>query len=144
MIRQATKYDKKQIIEMMKSFREESKIEQLKQLDNEPYWNRLLDSIFAGQGVVFIKDNVGLIMGVVMPTIWCNKTFVMHEFAWWVKKEHRTGTTAYRLVKEYIKYGNQLKEQRRIIFFTLSKLAITPELNYTKLGFEKLDENWIQ
>jgi len=144
MIRQATKYDKTQIIEMMKRFKEESKIEQLKQLDNEPYWNQLLDSIFAGQGVVFVKDNVGLIMGVVMPTIWCNKTFVMHEFAWWVDKEYRNGTTGYRLVKEYIKYGNKLKEQGRIIFFTLSKLPITPKLDYTKLGFEKLDENWIQ
>ena len=95
-------------------------------------------------GIVFIKDNVGLIMGVVMPTIWCNKTFVLHEFAWWVRPEHRTGTIGYKLVKAYIDFGNKLKEQGRIIFFTLSKLPDTPNLDYTKLGFAKLDENWIQ
>lgn len=144
MIREANKYDKTQIIEMMKEFRRESKIAQLQNLDNEPYWNRLLDNIFAGQGIVFIKDNIGLIMGVVMPTIWCNKTFVLHEFAWWVRPEYRTGTVGYKLVKAYIDFGNKLKEQGRIIFFTLGKLPDTPNLDYTKLGFTKLDENWIQ
>ncbi len=144
MIRQANKYDKTQIIEMMKQFRSESKIEQLQHLDNEPYWNQLLDNIFAGQGIIFIKENVGVIIGVVMPTIWCNKTFVLHEFAWWVKPEHRTGTTGYKLVKAYIDFGNKLKQEGRIIFFTLGKLPQTPDIDYNKLGFTKLDENWIQ
>lgn len=144
MIREATRYDKRQIIEMMKQFREESRIFQLQQIDNESYWNQLLDNIFAGQGIVFIKDGVGLIMGVVMPTIWCNKSYVLHEFAWWVKPEHRLGTAGYKLVRAYIEYGKKLKDEGRILFFTLSKLANTPDLDYAKLGFNKLDENWIQ
>jgi hypothetical protein len=62
MIRQATKYDKVQIIEMMKLFRTESKIEQFQNIDNEPYWNRLLDNILAGMGIIFIEDGKGLII----------------------------------------------------------------------------------
>jgi hypothetical protein len=55
MIRLATKYDKIQIIEMMKLFRQESNIKQFQNIDNEVYWNKLLDNILAGQGVVFIS-----------------------------------------------------------------------------------------
>ena len=59
MIRIATKYDKPQIIEMMHEFRIASGIEQYQDLDNEPYWNTILDMIFAGKGIIYIEDNVG-------------------------------------------------------------------------------------
>ena len=53
MIREANKYDKTQIIEMMKAFRNEADFPEFQQIDNEPYWNVLLDNIFAGQGIIF-------------------------------------------------------------------------------------------
>ena len=70
MIREATKHDKAQIIEMMKLFRAESKIEQFQEIDNEPYWNRLLDSILAGMGIIYIEDGKGLIMALITHTAW--------------------------------------------------------------------------
>ena len=56
MIRQATKYDKTQIIEMMKMFRQEADLPEYKDVENLEYWNQLLDSIFVGQGIVFIDE----------------------------------------------------------------------------------------
>jgi GNAT superfamily N-acetyltransferase len=144
MIRQATKYDKVQIIEMMKLFRAESKIEQFQDLDNEPYWNRLLDNILAGMGVIFIEDGKGLIMALISHTAWCDKTFQMYELAWYVKPEHRGGTVGYRLLKTYVDYGKQLKEQGRIKIFSIAKMVTSPNIKYDKFGFSKLDENWIQ
>jgi hypothetical protein len=144
MIRQATKYDKTQIIEMMQLFRVESHIQQYKDLDNVEYWNRLLDNIFAGQGIVYIEDGIGLIMGVVMPTIWCDKTLVLNELAWYVKPEHRNTTVGYRLLKEYVDYGKQLKQSGRIKMFTIAKMVTSPDLKYGRFGFSKLDEIWIQ
>jgi len=144
MIRQATKYDKTQIIEMMQLFRAESHIEQYKDLDNVEYWNRLLDNIFSGQGIIYIEDGVGLIMGVVMPTIWCDKTLVLNELAWYVKPEHRNTTVGYRLLKSYVDYGKQLKETGRIKMFTIAKMVTSPDLKYGRFGFSKLDEIWIQ
>jgi GNAT superfamily N-acetyltransferase len=144
MIRQATKYDKTQIIEMMQLFRAESHIEQYKDLDNVEYWNRLLDNIFSGQGIIYIEDSVGLIMGVVMPTIWCDKTLVLNELAWYVKPEHRNTTVGYRLLKAYVDYGKQLKESGRIKMFTIAKMVTSPDLKYGRFGFSKLDEIWIQ
>lgn len=144
MIRKATKYDKTQIIEMMKLFREESNIEQYKHLDNIVYWNKLLDNMLAGHGVIFIEENKGLLMALISHTAWCDKTFQMYELAWYVKPEYRNTTVGYRLLKEYIDYGKQLKEQGRIKLFSIAKMVSSPDIKYEKFGFRKLDEVWIQ
>lgn len=143
-MRLATRHDKTGIKELMREFRGEADISQLLGNENEPYFDKLLDNIFAGQGRVFYEENKGLLMAIVFPSLWCDKTFVMHELAWYVKPEHRGGTTGYRLFKAYIEYGNELKQQGRIKFFTLSKLDVSPNLNYARHGFRKKDENWIQ
>ena len=144
MIRHATKYDKPELIEMMKAFRAESKIEQYQNIDNEPYWNRLLDIMLAGCGVVLIDEGKGLLMALIAHTPFCDKTFFLHELAWYVKPEYRNTTVGYRLLKEYVKYGQQLKEQGRISMFCMGKMVTSPDIKYDKFGFSKLDENWIQ
>ena len=144
MIRQATKYDKPQIIELMKLFRSESNIKQYHSLDNETYWNRLLDTILAGAGIIYIEDGIGLIMALIAPTLWCDKTFYMQELAWYVKQEQRNTSVGYRLLKKYIEYGNKLKDEGRIIMFAIGKMPSSPNIKYEKFGFTKLDENWIQ
>ncbi len=144
MIRQATKQDKKQIIELMQLFRAESSIEQYKNLNNEIYWNKLLDTILAGAGIIFIEDGVGLIMAIITPTIWCDKTLYMQELAWYVKPEQRNTSIGYRLLKKYVEYGNKLKDEGRISMFAIAKMVTSPDIKYGKFGFTKLDENWIQ
>jgi N-acetylglutamate synthase-like GNAT family acetyltransferase len=144
MIRQATRQDKKQIIELMQLFRAESDIKQYKNLDNEIYWNKLLDTILAGAGIIFIEDGVGLIMAIITPTIWCNKTLYMQELAWYVKPEQRNTSIGYRLLKKYVEYGNKLKDEGRISMFAIAKMVTSPDIKYGKFGFTKLDENWIQ
>jgi GNAT superfamily N-acetyltransferase len=144
MIRIATKYDKIQIIEMMKLFRQESNIKQFQNIDNEVYWNKLLDNILAGQGIIFISENKGLLMALISHTVWCDKTYQMYELAWYVKPEFRNTTVGYRLIKEYIDYGNKLKAEGRIALFSIAKMITSPDVKYDKFGFNKLDEIWIQ
>lgn len=144
MIRKATKYDKTQIIEMMQLFRAEADIEHYRHLDNIVYWNKLLDNILAGQGIIFIEDGKGLIMAVITHTAWCDRTFQMYELAWYVKKEFRNTTVGYRLLKTYIDYGKELKQQGRIKLFSIAKMVTSPNIKYDKFGFNKLDETWVQ
>lgn len=144
MIRQATRQDKAQIIVMMKLFRREANIQQYKDLDNEPYWNRLLDTILAGAGIIYIEDGVGLIMALITPTVWCDKTLYMQELAWYVVPEKRNTSIGYRLLKKYVEYGNKLKDEGRIALFAIGKMVTSPDIKYGKFGFSKLDENWIQ
>ena len=144
MIRQATKYDKIQLQEMIRMFRDESPIQQYKDIDNPKYFDSLVDSIIAGRGVIFIEDNVGFIMGLISPVIWCDKTLAMYELAWYVKPEYRMGIVGVRLLKSYLDYAKQLKEEGRIKLFTITKMVTSPDFDYSKLGFKKIEENWMQ
>ena len=144
MIRQATKYDKTEIIEMLKMFRDEAEVDYVKQLNDETYINKVLDNIIAGQGIIFLEEKKGLIMALITHTAWCDRTFQMYELAWYVKPEYRNTTVGYRLLKKYIDYGKQLKEQGRIKLFSIAKMASSPNIKYDKFGFNKLDETWIQ
>lgn len=143
-MRQATRYDKTAIIEMMQEFRKEATIAEFAEMDNEPYWNRLLDTILAGAGVIFIEEGKGMFMALITHSIWCDKTFYMQELAWYVKPEFRNTTIGYRLFKQFVEYGKQLKESGRIKFFCIAKLPSSPDIKYDKFGFRKLDDNWIQ
>lgn len=143
-MRLATKYDKTQIIEMMKEFRKESDIAEYSGVDNVPYWNRLLDSILAGAGAVFIEDGKGLLMSIITHTVWCDKTYYMQELAWYVRPEYRHTKLGYKLLKKYIEHGKELKANGRIKFFCIAKLQSSPDIKYDRFGFRKLDDNWIQ
>ena len=144
MIRQATKYDRIQLQEMMRMFRDESPIQQYKDIDNPEYFDSLVDSIIAGRGVIFIEDNVGFIMGIISPVVWCDKTYAMYELAWYVKPQYRMGMVGVRLLKAYIDYSIKLKEEGRIKLFTITKMVSSPDFDYSKLGFKKIEENWMQ
>jgi N-acetylglutamate synthase-like GNAT family acetyltransferase len=143
-IRQATKYDRTQLQEMARMFRDESPIQQYKDIDNPDYFNSLIDSIIAGRGVIFIEDNIGFIMGIISPVIWCEKTYAMYELAWYVKPQYRMKMVGAKLLKAYINYAKQLKEQGRIKLFTITKMVSSPDFDYSKLGFQKIEENWMQ
>ena len=144
MIRQATKFDKTEVTEMMRMFRDEADLPEYLDAEDDSYWNLLLDTMLAGKGVIFLEEGKGLLMAIIHPTIWSNKVNTMQELAWYVKPEFRHTTVGYRLLKAYIEYGDELKEDGRIKFFSVSKMDTSPDIKYQKFGFRKKDENWIK
>ena len=144
MIRQATKYDKPQIVKLMKEFYSELNFDTEISLDNEDYWDNLLNTIIYGRGVIFIDDNIGLVIGIINSTLWDPKTLTLNCVAWAVKPEYRNKTYGYSLLKAYIDYAEQLVKEGRIKYYTLGKTPKTPNMNYTKLGFRKTDETWVK
>ena len=144
MIRQATKFDKTQIIDMLKLFRDEAEVDYVKTLQDPTYINKLLDGILAGSGIVFLEENKGFIMGLITHTTWCNKTYQLYELAWYVKPEYRNTSIGYRLLKAYIDYGQKLNDEGRIKLFSIVKMVTSPNIKYEKFGFKKLEETWVQ
>ncbi len=144
MIRQANKFDKQEIIDLMIEFKNESDIEALREVNNLEYWHRLLDTIIAGAGIIYIEQGKGLIMGIISPSIWCDKTLQLYELAWYVKPEYRNTSLGSRLLKSYLDFGKKQKESGRIKYFTMAKMITSPDIKYERFGFKKLDENWIQ
>lgn len=144
MIRLATKYDTSSIIKIMKQFRAESPVHELLAVDDEEHWRELLNQIFAGKGKIFYEEDKGLLISMIMPSIWSKQILVLHELAWYVLPEHRHTSIGYRLVKAYINYGEQLVSSERIRYYTLNKMVSSPNLKYEKLGFTKIDEIWVR
>lgn len=144
MIREANNFDRDEVIAMMKEFRDSADFIEVLAEDNVEYWHRLLATIFAGRGKVFYAEGKGLLMCMILPSVWDEKMFALHELAWYVRPEWRKGSTGFRLFEAYINYGKALKEQGRIKYFTMTKLDVSPDLDYGRYGFRKKDENWIQ
>jgi N-acetylglutamate synthase-like GNAT family acetyltransferase len=143
MIRQANKYDKISIIEMIKEFGKESKLEHLNDLKDD-YLDSLFNTLFAGLGIVYIEENKGVIAGIINPSVWNKDFFMLHELAWYVKPEYRSTPIGYRLFKEYMKKAEELKDVGRIQAIVMGKLASSPDIKYNKFGFDKLEESWIK
>lgn len=129
---------------MLKEFHAESDFAELGTDYCQEYLDVLFGNIFAGQGVVFLEEGKGLLVAMILPTIWNNKVLALHELAWFVRPEHRNTTIGYRLFVSYLNYGRKLKEEKRIAYFTMTKLDNSGNLKYEKYGFRKKDENWIQ
>jgi len=140
----ATKYHKEIIVKLMMQFAAESPVEHCHGYADLEYGNRLLDEILAGRGRIFLADDYGILMSMVLPCIWSDKIYALHELAWYVKPERRNGTAGYRLLQEYNKYGQLLKTTGRIRYFTVSKMPTSPDIDYSRFGYRKQDENWVQ
>lgn len=148
MIRDANKFDLDVIIQMLKRYREFAPIDVLRYADNEDYIRQMLTEIIAGMGFVLLaeKDDVpiGMLIAAKIPNIWNPKTMQCSEVAYWVNPENRGGTSAYRLIAEYIKRCEEWKKQGAIHFYTISKMNNSPDLKYEKFGFEKLENTWFR
>lgn len=144
MIYRATKFHKPIIIDLMKQFADESPVDYCHSYSDMEYGNKLIDEILAGRGAIFLADDYGILMSMVLPCIWSDKIFGLHELAWYVKQEKRGGTAGYRLLQEYNEYGELLKTTGRIKYYTMSRLVSSPDIDYSKFGYRKQDEIWIQ
>ena len=148
MIRQANKFDMDSIVRMLKAYRDKAPTQFLRDSSNQEHIEKLLTNIFAGAGFVLVAEKdeaiVGMVIAAQHPNIWNPDIAQISEIAFWVDEEHRGGKTAHRLLHSYIQQCEELKQENRIHFFSLSKMHNSPDLSYDKFGFEKLEETWIK
>lgn len=148
MIRQANKYDLSEIVRMLKNYREQAPTQFLKDSNNQEHIETLLSNIIAGAGFILLAEKEESIFGMLIaaqhPNIWNPEAMQMSEVAYWVDVEHRGGTAGYRLLQAYIQQCEEYKKENRIKFFTLSKMVNSPDLDYQKFGFTKLEETWFK
>ncbi len=146
MIRVATKYDTDTILDMLRNYRNATPIEELKEANDAEYVKSILNHIFAGLGVVLLAETdkpVGMLIAMIMPNFWHQSMSEMQELAYWVEPEHRGGTAGYRLLKAYVDYAEDLKQNNRIKHYSISKMVNSPDIKYDRFGFRKLEERWV-
>jgi len=147
MIRKANRFDIPAVLDMLRSYRNETPLDFLRDADDAEYVSQMLTELIAGKGIVLLaeenKSPVGMLIAGIMPSIWSPKHWVLTEFAYWVSPEQRGGTSGYRLLRAYLDEAIELKEAGRICNAFISKMSNSPDLKYSKFGFEKLEEFWV-
>lgn len=132
---------------MLKHFRDADTFGIVKNNNNRAYIIAVLSEILAGKGVILIAEKekpVGMLIAMIVDSFWNPNIKELHELAFWVEPEYRGGTHGFRLLKAYVDFGLQLKEQKRIDCFYVTKMVDSPDIKYNKFGFKKLEENWVQ
>ena len=146
-IRLATKFDVNEIIEMLKHFRNHSPVAEMANCDNHEYMSQVIHQILVGRGVLIVaeKDNklMGMIVGYIDRSIWDPELFVLNELAFWVEPEYRGSSAAYRLLKKYNEETEKLKESGRIKLYTMTKMVNSPDMDYSRFGYKKVEEHWV-
>lgn len=148
MIRQANKFDIDSIVRMLKAYRDKAPTQFLRDSSNQEHIEKLINNIIAGAGFILLAikedDPVGMIIAAQHPNIWNPEISQVSEIAFWIDEEHRGGKLAHRLLHAYLQQCEEWKQEKRIHFFSLSKMVNSPDLSYEKFGFEKLEETWIK
>lgn len=146
-IRDATPVDFPSIVNMLRRYREAAPMSFLLEADNEQHIVEQLTQFVAGRGLVLIAEDKTQVMGMLIASIdnsfWYPEKRLMIEIAYWVEPEFRGSTSAYRLLKEYVRRGEDLKQEGRIVHFLISKMSTSPNLSFDKFGFQKLEEFWV-
>jgi len=145
-IRDASPFDIPDILDMLRSYRRLTPLPFLAKADDAEYVTKMLTELMAGKGLVLIADKdgiAGMLIAVIAPSMWSPKHLIMTEMAYWVEPECRGGTMGYRLLAEYKQRGDELKKNGRITNYLISKMSNSPNLQYQKFGFEKLEEFWV-
>lgn len=133
-------------IEMLRHYGQATPWQRLGQMQDQEYIRQLLTMIIAGMGVVFIarRDGVdlGLLIAIRNSNIWDPTFQLLQELCYWIEPEHRGSRAGYRLIKAYQEYALKQQYQNKIQGFTISKMVNSPDLDYSRFGFERLEETW--
>lgn len=145
MIRQATKFDRDQVVAMLNRYKLVSPLKFQRTADPAQAY-KIFDSIIAGAGICFVADEDGKLTGFLLAVrnvnVWVPDTWAIQELAYWVEPEHRGSTAGYRLLKSYTDYCQELLNQKQISYFTVSKMSNSPDLKYNRFGYEELESTW--
>lgn len=146
-VRLANKFDQPEILDMLRHFREQTPIEDIKNCDDAEYISSLYHALLIGGGVALVAEIddkiIGMILGIIEQNIWDPKKYLLRELVYWVEPEFRGTTAGYRLLKEYNKLAEQLKEQKRIHMYTMTKMVNSPDIDFTRFGYNKIEEVWV-
>ena len=146
MIRVANKFDMPRLIEMLWNYHNSGSIKGL-EITNDRTATKILNIIFAGAGVALVSEKnnevTGMLLAICTPFMWDNSKLVMNEIAYWVEPEHRGSTAGYRLLKKYTEMCDEMRDNNRIVNYTLSQME-GQELDYSRFGFRPIEHTWSQ
>lgn len=146
-IRQASAFDRPSIIEMLERYKQESPLAFHKNTSMTQA-NQIFNQVIAGAGVCFVaqeeKKIIGFLLAIKTANCWDPSVFGLQEMAYWVNPERRGSSAGYRLIKSYCDYAAEEKAKGNILYYTITKMCTSPDLDYGRFGFRFLESTWEQ
>lgn len=146
-IRVADRYDIDVIIEMMRHYAAAGPVKLLATNQNEEHVRKFITALLVGAGRIWLaeRDNrvIGMLIAARNPNLWNPELVYLQELAWWVEPEARNTTAGARLLYAFRDYAIDEIDSGRCAGYTMSKMINSPDLDYSKLGMNKLEETWI-
>lgn len=144
---EATRYDIDVVIELLRHYADSNPVGALKAHKNEVHVRQLITALIMGAGKIWIgyRDElpVGMLIAARNPNVWNPDLIYLQELAWWVEPQHRNSMLGARLLYAFRDYAMAEVDAGRIAGYTISKMVSSPDLDYSRLGMNKLEETWI-
>ena len=146
--RLANKFDQPEVIRLLKEFQKNTPIPEMALIDDEEYISKFFHHILIGGGVAIVAERApgqlaGMIVSLKASNIWDPKRIFLKELAYYVDIDQRNTTAAYRLIKHYNEYSEQLIKENKIFCYTLTKMVNSPDLKFDRFGYRKIEETWV-
>ncbi len=145
-IRIANKFDLPYYINLVHKIHELGEIGTYNVPLDDVYLNSLFNTIIHGGGIALIAEsdcNVGMIVGVISPNVWSPQTMIMHQILLYIDDEYRHTRAGHMLITEYIDRCNELKEQKRIQYHTISATKTMFDIDFTRFGYDWIEKTWL-
>lgn len=144
-IRALERWDYNQVIDVLQQFACETGVRELIDNHDIPQVLRMLVLCQQG-GSSWVAEDAGLITGILLsyrePDVWRRSYLRMRELAWFVRRDYRNTTAAARLFRAYQRGCESLMQQGVIRSYTISRLAITPEIDFESRGFQPIETTY--
>lgn len=146
-VRVATRYDLEIILDMMRHYAAVGPVKLLATAQNEDHVRKFLTAILVGAGRIWLGERdgetVGMLICVRNPNLWNPDLMYLQELAWWVEPHARNTMIGARLLYAFRDYAIDEIESGRCAGYTISKMINSPDIDYSRLGMNKLEETWI-
>jgi len=146
-IRTATVHDIPNIVQQLKQYQLQCPVNSLS-MATEVQAQLILRHIIAGSGIALVAERDGECCGVMLAmidqNIWDPQCLMLKELVYWVDPKHRGTTAGYRLLHKYNLMAAEYHAAGRITLWTISKMTTSPELDYKRFGYTKVEETWTQ
>lgn len=108
--------------------------------------NSLFNSVIHGAGLCVViesDETIGLCFGVLSPNLWLPKLNYLHTIIYYVEEEYRHTTAAYRLLKEYHKQADIMKQQGRFYQHTITASEPLFDIDFSRFGYKMAEKIWV-
>ena len=145
-MRKANKFDLPECFEMLQAYAMEGPIEAFKDKTkhSQGYIESLLMSLIAGRGFVLIEEGKGMVAAAICPNLWIPQIREVKELVWWIKPEHRGGLTGGRLFVGFQKYAQELIDEGRADFVSMTLMESSPEINIQSKGYKAIETTYVR